>query len=307
MTALTLVDEMLKVVLEDGAQSLSAAVGGSIGPSQVTFDPPDVTPGGGVPPVLSIYLVDVRENVKLRSNERQQTTSAGTVVSWRAPYRLDCHYLISALTDSAVGNPPLQHDMLYDATQALVRAQPLVPARVLAGHAELTAWPPEMRDVELPLTINPPEGFAKLAEFWGTIGHRHPWRPVVHAIVTIPVDFNESLPVGVVHHPITVYSAGADASGAGSGPSEARARVGGTVEDNDKNAVGRARVFARDAGGQVLARTTCADDGRFVIDLPAGAVDIYAAAFGFGTTPPLAVPLAPTTVSDKLEYILRFP
>jgi len=257
--------------------------------------------------VLSIYLIDVRENVKLRSNERQQTTSAGTVVSRRAPYRLDCHYLISAFTTNSVGMPPLLHDMLYETTQALVRAQPLVPARVLAGHAELIGWPLDLQNVELPLTINPPEGFPKLAEFWGTIGQQHPWRPVVHAIVTIPVDFNESLPVGVVHHPITVYSAGADAREAGSGPSERRARVGGTVEDKNNKPVGRARVLARDANGQVLARTSCADDGRFIIDLPTGAVDIYAAAFGFGTTPPLAVPLMQTTVSDQLEYILRFP
>jgi len=304
MTMLALVDEMFKVVLEDGVPSLRVA--GAVGASQVIFDPPELTVSAGTPPVLSLYLVEVRENVKLRSNERQQTTSAGTVVSRRAPYRLDCHYLISAFTDSQTGIPPLQHDVLYETTEALIRAQPLVPARVLAGHSELLGWPPEKRDVELPLTINPPEGFPKLAEFWGTIGHRHPWRPVVYAIVTIPVEYMPSSPVGVVHHAITVYSAGADARGVGSGPSERRARIGGTVIDKDRNAVGRARVFARDAGGQVLARTTCADDGRFIIDLPEGGVDIYAAAFGFGTTPPLAVPLASTTDADKLEYILRF-
>jgi hypothetical protein len=305
MTTLTLVDEMLKVVLEDGVPSLGPA--GGIGPSQVFFDPPEVTPISGAPPQLSVYLVDVRENVKLRSNERQQTTSAGAVVSRRAPYRLDCHYLISAFAGTQAGTPPMQHNMLYETTEALVRARPLVPARVLAGHSQLLGWPSEQQDLELPLTINPPEGFPKLAEFWGTIGHRHPWRPVVHAIVTIPVDFKESLPVGVVHQAITVYSADATASGAASGPGERRVRVGGTVEDKKKNAVGRARVFARDAAGGVLARTTCGDDGRFIIDLPEGAVDIYAAAFGFGTTPPLAVPLAPTTDADKLEYILRFP
>jgi uncharacterized protein DUF4255/carboxypeptidase family protein len=304
MTMLALVDEMFKVVLEDGVPSLR--VGGAVGASQVIFDPPDVTVAAGVPPVLSLYLIEVRENVKLRSNERHQTASAGGVVSRRAPYRLDCHYLISAFTDSQTGMPPLQHDLLYETTGALVRAQPLVPARVLTGHSQLLDWPPEHRDVELPLTINPPEGFPKLAEFWGTIGQRQPWRPVVYAIVTIPIEYAMSSPAGVVHHAITVYSAGADAQGVGSGPSERRVRVGGAVIDKDRNAVGRARVFARDANGQVLARTTCADDGRFIIDLPAGAVDVYAAAFGFGTTPPLAVPIGPNPTADQREYILNF-
>jgi len=256
--------------------------------------------------VLSLYLVDVRENVKLRSNERQQTTSAGTVVSRRAPYRLDCHYLISAFTNSQTGIPPLQHDVLYETTEALVRAQPLVPSRVLAGHSQLLGWPAEQRDVELPLTVNPPEGFPKLAEFWGTIGQLHPWRPVVYAIVTIPVEHATSSPVHAVHHAVTVYSAGADARGVGSGPSERRARVGGTVIDKDRNAVGRARVFARAANGQVLARTTCTDDGRFIIDLPEGAIDVYAAAFGYGTTPPLAVPLGSNPTVDQRDYILKF-
>jgi len=305
MTKLALVDEMFKVVLEDGVRSLSPA-GGPVGASQVIFDPPEVTVSAGAPPVLSLYLVDVRENVKLRSNDRQQNTAAGSAVSRRAPYRLDCHYLISAFTDSQTGIPPLHHDVLYETTEALVRAQPLVPARVLAGHSQLLGWPPEQRDVELPLTINPPEGFPKLGEFWGTIGRRHPWRPVVYAIVTIPVEYKPSSPVGVVHHAITVFSAGADARGVGSGPSERRARVGGTVIDKDRHAVGRARVFARDANGRVLARTTCADDGRFIIVLPEGTVDVYAAAFGFGTTSPLAVPLGSTATVDQREYILKF-
>jgi hypothetical protein len=272
----------------------------------VFFDPPETSTGATVPR-LSVYLADVRENVKLRANERQQTTADGTIRSRRPPYRLDCHYLISAFAGTQSGSPPLQHDMLYETTEALVRAQPLVPARALAGHGQLLNWPPEQRDIELPLTVNPPEGFPKLAEFWGTMPHRHPWRPVVHAIVTIPIELNASAAVGVVHQPVTVYSAGADARVAGSGPSERRALLGGTVIDKNGAPVGRARVFGADAVGQVLARTTCADDGRFVIDLPLAADRIYAAAFGYGTTPPFTVPLTMAAPKEAREINLQFP
>ncbi len=305
MTTLALVDRMLKVVLEDGVPSLAPT--GTLGGDQVFFDPPDAGQSTATRLRLNVYLVDVRENVKLRSNERQETRGGGAVVNRRAPYRLDCHYLISAFAGTSAGEPPLQHDLLYETTRALVRSQPLVPARVLAGHAELAAWPPELQEVELPLTINPPEGFPKLAEFWGTMPHKHPWRPVVHAVVTVPVDYADAAPVGVVHHTVTVYSAAADAGGVGPGQPEGRGQLGGTVLGRDGSPVGRARVFALDAGGVVLARTTCGDDGRFVIDLPGEVAQVHAAAFGFGTTPPLAIPVAQGAPADAREYILRFP
>jgi len=304
MTTLALVDSMLKVVLEDGVPSLAST--GTLGSDQVFFDPPDAGQATGTRPRLSVYLVDVRENVKYRSNERHETRVGGTVVSRRAPYRLDCHYLISAFAGTTTGHPPLQHDLLYETTRALVRSQPLVPARVLAGHAELGDWPPDQQDAELPLTVNPPEGFLKLAEFWGTMPQKHPWRPVVHAVVTVPVDYADATPVGVVHHAVTVYTAAADADSVGSGPPEPRGHLGGTVVDRNGNAVGRARVFAVDGNGQVVARTNCDDDGHFVLDLPATAVDVYAAAFGYGTTPALTIPVTSAASADASEYILRF-
>jgi len=301
MTALTLLDEMLRVVLEDGVTSL----GSPVGASQITFEPPES--GGGNQARLCVYLVEVRENVKLRSSETEQITLKGVVKNRKAPYRLDCHYLISAFAGVQAGQPPLQHDLLYEATEALVRSQPLVPARVLAGHAKLADWPPEQRDLELPLTINPPEGFPKLAEFWGTMPKQHPWRPVVHLVVTIPVDYAATTPPATVQHAITVYGAGADASGAGSGPTEPRARIGGAVIDADRKPVGRARVFALDGAGRLLARTICDEDGRFIIDLPGPAAQIYAAAFGYGTTPPLVLPVTLPASGVAPEYTLQFP
>ncbi len=287
-TVLTLVNQMLKTLLEDNVRSLSQANPAG----EVFFEHP--TPASGAQLRVGLYLTDLRENVKLRSRELVERFDKKGVLRRRALSRLDCHYLISAFTPTSAGALPLHHDLLYEVTEALLHSQPLVPARVLAGHQELSDWPEEYRNDELPLTVNPPEGFPKLAEFWGTMPGDHPWRPVVYAIVTIPVEHVESTPTGVVHHPIVVYRAGNNA------PAE-RAEIGGTVLDKAKNPVGRARVFAVDAHG-VLARTTCDDDGRFIVALPPTVTHIYAAAFGLGTT--AAVSLADFVEPGK--FVLRF-
>jgi hypothetical protein len=291
---LTLVDRMLQVILLNNVAALASSTG-AVTLDQVFFEPPDGTLFGGVARRLSVYLADVRENVKLRSNERTERSVAGTIVSRKMPYRLDCHYLISSYTPSSGGQVPLHHDLLYQVTAALIRSQPLVPAKILAGDPELLNWSEPYRDTELPMTINPPEGFPKLAEYWGTMAGSHPWRPVVHAIITIPVEHVESGPIGTVHHTITIYRPGAETS-------DDRADIGGTVLDAAGHPVGRAQVFALDAQG-VVARTTCDDDGRFIVALPPQVTQIYAAAFGLGTTPQVLV-------ADFVEpgrYVLQFP
>ena len=272
---LTLVDRMLQVILLDNVPDLVSGPGG-IATDQVSFDLPDGTLFTGATRRLSLYLVDIRENVKLRSNERPTQPGPSGLIPRRMPSRLDCHYLIAAHSPTSPGLPPLQHALLYQATAALIHSLPLVPARVLAGHPELANWTAPYRDLELPMTVNPPEGFAKLAEFWGTLPGSHPWRPAVHVVVTIPVESADTTPSGTVRHAITVYRQGT--------ATEARAEIGGTVLDKTGNPVGRANVFALDGQG-VLARTSSDDEGRFVFALSPQATQIYAAAFGLGTTP----------------------
>jgi hypothetical protein len=268
---------------------------GAVTADQVFFEPPDGNAFTGAARRLSVYLADIRENVKLRSHERTERVVNGATESRKMPYRLDCHYLISPYTPSIGGQVPLHHRLLYEATAALVHSQPLVPAAILAGHPDLLDWDELYRDTELPMTVNPPEGFPKLAEFWGTLGGNHPWRPAVHVIVTIPVEYVATAASGIVQHTLTVYRAGADAS-------EERAEIGGIVLDNLNNPAARAQVFALDAQG-VAARTMCDDDGRFVFELPSQVTQIYAAAFGLGTTP--AISLADFVGAGK--YVLRFP
>jgi len=289
---LTLVERMLQVILLDNVPALVSGPAG-IATDQVSFDAPDAALFTGTTRRLSLYLVDIRENVKLRSNERTHQPAPSGIVSRRMPYRLDCHYLIAAYSPTTSGLTQLHHTLLYQATAALIHSLPLVPARVLAGHPELANWTVPDRETELPMTVNPPEGFAKLAEFWGTLPGSHSWRPAVHVVVTIPVEYPDSDPSGTVRHAITVYRTGT--------ATEGRAEMGGTVLDKAGNPVGRANVFALDALG-IVARTASDDDGRFVFALPPQATQIYAAAFGLGTT-------ATESLSDFValrNYTLRF-
>lgn len=288
---LTLVDRMLQIALLDNVAALAPPVG-NVTLDQVFFDPPNGTQMSGSRPRLSVYLAEVRENVKLRSNERT-VTPPGSTVARRAPYRLDCHYIISPHAPSTGGLVPLVHELLYQTTEALVRSQPLIPLRILDGHPEIYDWPEVYRDVELPLTVNPPEGFPKLAEFWGTMSGAHPWRPAVHAVVTVPVERTETAVGAVVHHTVTIHRVGPAAD-------EQLALVGGTVQDRAQRPVPGARVFALDAQG-VAARTACDADGRFTLELPPQVTEIYAAAFGLGTTPRLTL-----AALASANYILRF-
>jgi hypothetical protein len=71
--------------------------------AQVRFQPPDelwrtdyvpnLTVGGQPVNALSVYLVDLRENRKLRSNARQRRIEAGLVYEQPVPPRMDCHFL----------------------------------------------------------------------------------------------------------------------------------------------------------------------------------------------------------------------
>jgi hypothetical protein len=290
---LTLVGRMLQVVLREQVAGLAS--GGTVHDDQVSFGPPLQSTN---PPQLSVYLVDLRENIKLGSQERAERSAEGAVVSRRAPYRMDCHYLISASAISSGAVPLHQHTLLYEATEALVRSQPLVPARILAGYAELLEWPESSRDTEIPMSVNPHEGFAKLAEFWGTIPNEHPWRPVVYVIVTIPVEHEDTAGIAMVRHRTTIYRTGARET--------ARVEIGGIVFDRPNQAgvltprpADRARVFAVDAQSAVVATTLCDHEGRFVLQLPTEAKKLYAAAFGLGTTELLLI-------SGAKEYTLNF-
>jgi hypothetical protein len=169
--------------------------------AQIRFQPPDadwrtyvsnLTVGGNPANALNIYLVDLRENRKLRSNERVRSVENGVVSEEPAPARLDCHYLISSwspATASPAVEPTIdEHALLYQAAAVLFQHAPFNPSRVYpAGSAALNAWPAPFRNHELPATVLPVEGFNKLAEFWSGMGQGAVWKPAIYLVVTLPV------------------------------------------------------------------------------------------------------------------------
>ena len=145
---------------------------GVVAEGQIGIQPPDNlwisdVNGFNPPKGLNVYLADVRENRKLRTNERiDRAPVNGAVYREPAPSRFDCHYLISAWSGSTDRKAKTidEHKILAEALTVLVEER----AIAVGG-------------LDLPTSIAPPEGFPKLAEFWGTMGEKHRWKPAIAA------------------------------------------------------------------------------------------------------------------------------
>ncbi len=166
---------------------------------RIFLDPPDPdfvrkVQGLAGRPALDVYLADLRENRKLRSNERLRTPSANgaRVVETLSPSWVDAHYLMSAWDPSKNPNDPQkqlrEHGVLAAASAALLEGDPFTPSEVYAADpTRLLQWPEEFRSSGLPYQVLPPEGFHRLSDFWTSMGQGIVWRPVVYLVASVPV------------------------------------------------------------------------------------------------------------------------
>jgi hypothetical protein len=274
-------------------------------PSQVGFEPPDdkwrnyVT--GLKNNALNVYLVDLKENRMLRSNERVRDFQNGMFTETPAPRRVDCHYLISAWS-SVTGDPPTveptveEHELLYKATAALMDAEPFVPSQIHAGGPLADQFPPEFADDELPSTILPVEGFPKLAEFWGATKTVH-WKPAVYLIVTLPV----VLPLKITGPMVTTRIAEYQMNGNGE-IVETLIQIGGSVVAQvSGQPLPGAWLLLEDNSGNPLKTATTDAAGHFTFGgLTAGNYKLRVRAKGFNEpVPPITVVVpSPTGVYD---------
>jgi Pvc16 N-terminal domain/Carboxypeptidase regulatory-like domain len=178
-------DELLR-------QLFSTQVSGLVA-SQIGFNPPDDDwrnqVQGGNTLMLNVYLIELRENAALRSNERFSQLVGGDDVETRAPARLDCHYLISAwspVKPTPLVEPAIDEDvLLYGVTRTLMDWIPLDATAIYAPGPVPAGFPDEMLAPPLPAVVAPPETFPKLPDFWMRMDTI--WRPVVDLTVTLPV------------------------------------------------------------------------------------------------------------------------
>jgi hypothetical protein len=154
---------------------------------------------------LNIYLYDVRENSKLRTNERaQQRNPDGTVTEKPLPKRVDCFYLITAWipqpTDLAIpawGVAVDEHHLLSRVLKTLLRF-PALPTSVLQGDLAALDPPPE-----IPTRVAQPDGLKELGDFWSA--NRNAWRPALQYVVTIPFDLEKDFTAPMVVTKIMRY------------------------------------------------------------------------------------------------------
>ena len=121
----------LRKLLESQVTSLQAT-----SPNQIGFVPPDADWRGYVRTLaqkaLNVYLVDIRENRKLRSNERLRTEKNGVWTEEPAPDRIDCHYLISAWSPANDEDVRAREEntLISDTLAVLLKYTPLHPSRL---------------------------------------------------------------------------------------------------------------------------------------------------------------------------------
>jgi len=275
------VDNLLRRLFIDQVPSITSE-------TQVRFQPPDqewrtVVSNLGVRNALNVYLVELRENRALRTNERVRELDDGVMRNIPGSSRVDCHYLITAWSPATV-TPAVEptadeHALLYDVIAVLMNHTSLVPREVYAPNPLPAGFPLLIADSELPATLLPVEGFPKYAEFWGTMGNIHPWKPAVYLVVTIPVALKSERDDSLV----TTSIANAADEGA------ATIHIGGTVFDASVNpatpiAAAWVRLYAVQPTGIKSLQTTEANvAGRFMFkNLTPGKYRLRVSVVGLG-------------------------
>jgi hypothetical protein len=294
------IDVMLRQLFLDSVPGLTT-------PQQIGFQPPDQDWRAALVTLnnlaLNVYLIELRENRRLRTNERMRQVDLGMVTETPAPRRLDCHYLISAWSGASPQLEPTveEHRLLYNATAALVRQDQLSPRRIFGG-AFPPGFPAELKNADLPTTVAPVDGFAKYAEFWGTMaGAMHPWKPAVYAIVTVPVLLNKEVAGPMVTTRIAQYRQSGKPTS-----EEVLVEIGGRVLDArvpPEVVVSGAWVRLEDAASLPLQTTTTNDEGQFQFAaLRPGSYQLRWRAGALPVQPPRAI-MVPSPTG---EYDLRF-
>ena len=155
-------------------------------PVAISFATPDnAFPGSADElPAINFFLYDIRENMELRSTERQiERRNNGHFVEHLPPVRVDCSYLITAWSKSTDKPAEEEHRFLGEVMKVLLRHRKY-PAEVLQG--DLIGQEPPVR-----VKVLQPGYLTSMGEFWQAMGGTP--RAVLNYTVTISVDVSPPL------------------------------------------------------------------------------------------------------------------
>lgn len=302
---LKLLDRLIRRTLRQEIPSLATD-------AHVRFQPPDAALRADVIALnamaLDVYLIELRENRKLRSNERSVTANNGQMSIEQWPTRLACHYLMSAWSpiQSTALEPTLdEHTLLYDAAAAMLHHNPLNPSRIYPPlDPELLAWPVEFQSDDLPIDVLTPESFGKHSDFWTTMGTDSRWKPIVQLVVTLPLANLEALSGWMVTTRLSRYRITDHPE-----TDEQWIEIGGVVvdalhplPDGTPAPVGGAWVRLETPAGALVQGKETGSDGRFIFKrIRAASYRLRSGAVGLGVqSRPIDVP------SETGEYDLRY-
>ena len=188
----------LDTILADLIESRVPALGAT---GRVGFAPPNddwrMAVTAGNVERLNVYLYDLRESLKLRSNDvTLEEVGLGWFKERRAPPLLDCHYLITAwspATQTPAIEPSIdEHQLLGSVAEVLFRHRSIVVADVYApgntfpsGNSITSINPARLRTEELPIEVAQTDPTQELLEFWSSM--KGIWRPSLKLKVSLPI------------------------------------------------------------------------------------------------------------------------
>ncbi|MBB5429127.1 hypothetical protein HDG40_007322 [Paraburkholderia sp. JPY158] len=253
---------------------------------------------------LNVYLVDMRENRKLRTNERERMVQGSDVFEVPPPRRVDCHYLISAWSPAKASpavDPTLdEHGLLAETARVLGAHDELDPVAIYALSNPPQLPPPPIADERFPLTLLPVEGFPKYAEFWGTMGDKNRWKPCIYTVITVALK-EQPLWVG----PMVTTTFTRTFVRDNPATENTRFHIGGIVYDNavPPQPVALAWVELLNPTNQRIAFTRADALGRFVFaDVAAGAWQVRASAMPQGISPARAITVPEPTGNYDISF-----
>jgi hypothetical protein len=306
--------DALDRILSDLIQSRVPALG--VAATQIGVEPPDddwrqaVVAAGE--PRLNIYLYELRENVKLRSNERLQEPRNGWFVETPAPPIVNCMYLVTAWSP-ATAQPPVveptrdEHALLGTVAATLLRRRSIVvknvygPGVIIPSGRTINSVPTQLRTEEFAIEVALTDGAQERPEFWSTM--RLAWRPALKLTVALPI----YLPELEFESPMVTTVSTDHRQQERPDTSEPCLTIGGHVFTAGGESVRRAYIRLQGLAPpdlQVIDRNIITrDDGGFVFSpLRSGRYRLHAVKSGMG-----ALSREVDVPSPTGEYDLRFP